>query len=86
MGVNGDERGVGGDERSFSFGDEGGVTGKIDEINFYRVAAAEGTGPFSVSETGLNRNFSGNFFFVPVGGCSAIRNFAEALSRSSGEK
>jgi len=39
-----------------------------------------------VSEAGLQRDFSSDFFFVPVGGGGAFRNFAEARGGSGGEK
>ena len=84
VGVDGDKSGIDGDERGFCFGDESGVAGEIEEIDFDGIAGAEGAGPFGVGDTGLNGNFAGDFFFVPIGGGGAFRNFAEAWRDSGG--
>ena len=84
MGVHGDEGGIGGDERGFCFGDEGGVAGEIEEIDFHGVAGTESAGPFGAGDAGLDGDFAGDFFFVPVGGGGALRNFAEAWCDSGG--
>src|SRR5712664_144085 len=90
VGVNGDERGVSSDERGFRFGDESGIAGKIDEINFDFLGRAGGSsgggGPFGVGETRLNGDFSGDFFFVPIGGTAAFRNFSPTRSHARGEE
>src|SRR6266446_3976691 len=90
VGVYGDERGIGGDERGFGFGDESGITGEIDEINFdfFRRAGGAGgsSGPFGMRETRLNGNLSGDFFFVPVRGGAAFRNFSPARSHARGKE
>src|SRR5208282_4735845 len=78
--------GIGGDEGGFCFGDESGVAGKIEEIDFYVGAFAEGAGPLGVSEAGLNGDFSGNFFLVPVAGGAAVRNFSPAWGGARGEE
>jgi len=84
VGVNGDKGGVGGNERSFCFGDEGGIAREIEEIDFHGVAGTEGAGPFGAGDTGLDGDFAGDFFFVPIGGGGAVRNFAEAWRDSGG--
>src|SRR6266700_615849 len=80
--VNGDEGGIGGDERGFRFGDESGITGEIDEINFDFLGRTGGAGrsgrPFGEGEARLNGDFSRDFLFVPVGGGAAFRNFSPA--------
>ena len=77
VGVDGDERGVGGDQRGFCFGDEGGISGKVEEIYFYIAALTKRAGPFGVGQAGLNRNFSLDFFFVPISGGATFRNFSQ---------
>ncbi len=84
--IDGDQRGIGADEGGFRFVDESGVAGEIDEIDFNFVAGAEGARPFGVGEAGLNRNFSADFFFVPVGGGGAFRNFSPTRSHSRSEE
>src|SRR6266851_1420728 len=90
VGVNGDERGISGDERGFGFGDESGIAGEVDEINFDFLGRAGGSsgggGPFGVGETRLNGDFSGDFFFVPVGSGAAFRNFSPTRSHDRGEE
>jgi len=78
VGVDGDERGVGGDQRCFCFGDEGGIAGEVEEIYFNVAALAKRTGPLGVGQAGLNRNFALDFFFVPIGGGATFRNFSPA--------
>src|SRR5205807_10634146 len=39
-----------------------------------------------MGETGLNGDFSGDFFFVPVGGGGAFRNFSPTRSHARGEE
>src|SRR4029077_19398279 len=73
--VHSDQGGIRGDQRSFGFGDERGISGQVDEINFDVSAGAQRARPFGVGQPGLNGNFSRDFFFVPVGGGTAVRNF-----------
>src|ERR1700674_4702486 len=90
VGVNGDEGGIGGDKRRFRLGDERGIAGEIDKINFDfvgRAGRAGGSGgPFGMGETGLNRNLARDFFFVPVGSGAPFRNFSPARSHPRGEE
>src|SRR6267154_725722 len=84
VGVDGDQRGVGSDQRGFGFGDEGGISGKVEEINFNVAALAKRAGPFGVGQAGLNGNFSLNFLFVPIGGGAAFRNFSPSGGHARG--
>src|SRR4029077_15431603 len=53
---------------------------------FYICARAEGAGPFGVGQSGLRGNFTGNFFFVKIGGGGAIRNLSPTRSHTRGEE
>src|SRR5208283_2605845 len=86
VGVHGDQGGVSGDEGSFGFGDERGIAGEIEEIDLDGTARGERAWPFGVSEARLDGDFARDFFFVPVRGGGAFRNFAKALGRSGGKK
>ena len=83
MGVDGNERGVGGDEGSLGFRDERAVAGQVDEIDFDFIGA-HGGGPFGVGEAGLNGDFARDFLFVPIGDRRAFRNFTPPLGHASG--
>src|ERR1700674_2333303 len=69
VGVNGDEGGVSGDERGFRFGDESGITGEVDEINFDFLGGTGGSrrggGPFGMGESPFDGDFFFDFFFFP---------------------
>ena len=88
--VDGDESRIGGDERGFRFRDEGGVPWEVDEIDFDFFGGTRGSGgrgrPFGVSKTGLNGDFSRDFFFVPVGSGAAFRNFSPPRGHARGEE
>src|SRR6266403_739010 len=88
--VNGDEGGISGDERGFRFGDESGIAWEVDQINLDFLGRTGGSRrggrPFGMGETGLNGDFSGDFFFVPVGGGGAFSNFSPTRSHARGEE
>jgi hypothetical protein len=89
MRIHRDQRRIRGDQRGLGFRDERRVAGEIDEINFNsfgpcRVSA--GSGPFGISEAGLNRDFPGDFFFVPVGRSAAFRNLSPARGHPRSEE
>ena len=90
VGVNGDKRGISGDQRGLGFGDERGIAGEIDEINFDFLGRtgrpSRGGGPFGMGKTGLNGDFSADFFFVPVGDRAAVRNFSPARHHAGSEE
>jgi hypothetical protein len=75
VGVNGDQSRIGGNQRGFCFGDEGGISRQVEEIYFNVAAFAERAGPLGVSEAGLNRYLSRNFFFVPIRGGAVLRRW-----------
>src|SRR5229473_7059307 len=88
--VDGDQRGIGGNERGFGFSDESGIPREIDQIDFNFVGGSRGAGrggrPFGMSETGLNGDFSGDFFLVPIRGGAAFGHFSPTRSHSRGEE
>ena len=80
-----DERSIRGDERGFCFVDEGGIAGSIEEIDFCFVGLPGGL-PFGVSEAGIDGNFAGNFFFVPIGDGGAVGDFTQPRRHAGGEE
>src|SRR5208283_6195916 len=86
VGVHGDESGVRSDQGSFGFGDESGIPGEIEELNLDGIARAKSAGPFGMGQSRLDGDFARDFFFVPVRGGSAFRNFAKALGRPGGKE
>ncbi len=86
MRVDGDERGIGGDQRSFRFGNECGIAGEVEKIDFDGVAATERAGPFRIRQPRLNGDLPRDLFFIPIGGGAALRNFAETRRRPGGKQ
>ena len=52
-GINQNQRGIGGDQRGFSFVDEGAVTRRVEQIDFDFIGRAWGL-PFGEGHAGLN--------------------------------
>src|SRR5206468_11003541 len=90
MVVDRDKRGVRGDEGLVRLGDECGIAGEIDEIDFYFFRGTRWSGrgwrPFGIGQSRLNGNLSRDFFFVPVRGGAAFRNFSPPRRHSRGEE
>ena len=84
-GVDENQRGIGGDQRGFGFVDEGAVARSVEQIDFDFIGGAGGL-PFGEGDGGLNGNFSGDFFFVPVGDGGAFVDFAEARGHARSEQ
>ena len=80
-----DERSVSRDERGFCFVDKGGIAGSIEEIDFCFFCLA-GCLPFGVGKAGIDGDFAGNFFFVPIGDGGTVGNFTQPRRHAGGEE
>jgi hypothetical protein len=82
-GVDQDQRGIGNGEGSFRFSNERAVARRIEQIDLDGFTASGG-GPFHVGEAGLNTDFSGDLFLVPVRRGRAIGGLAQTIGHSGG--
>ncbi len=84
-GVDKNQRRIGGDQRGFRFIDERGIARRIEEIDFdfFRLAWRL---PFGKGEPAIDRDFSRDFFFVPVSDGRTVGDLTQPRRHTRGEE
>ena len=83
--VDQNQGGIGGDEGRLGFVDESGVAGSIEQIDFGFLRLGRSL-PFGVGDSGIDGNFSSDFFFVPIGDRGTFGDFSQPRRHPSRKK